>query len=122
MNRTPHPAAPPTVQPITAGRLRLLRVNGVDLYLDAYQARVNDQPVCLPLKELELLRTLMEHAGQVRSHRELLDTVWGGDYSDDKASLRVHIMRLRKKLEADHNHPRRIRTVPGRGYVFDLGA
>jgi len=116
MNRTP-----PTVQPITTGRLRLLRVNGVDLYLDAYQAASTTSPSA-SRKEFELLRTLMEHAGQVRSHRQLLDTVWGGDYSDDKASLRVHIMRLRKKLEVDHNHPRRIRTVPGRGYVFDLGA
>jgi DNA-binding response OmpR family regulator len=121
MNRTSRRATAGTVQPITVGRFRVLRVNGIDLHLDAYQARVNDQPICLTIKEFELLRTLMEHAGQVQSHRQLLDTVWGADHPDDNASLRVHIMRLRKKLAADHDHPTRIRTVSGHGYIFDLG-
>src|SRR3954471_14942260 len=120
MNRMSRRATAGTVQPITVGRCRLLRVNGIDLYLDAYQARVKDQSICLTIKEFKLLRTLVEHAGQVQSHRQLLDTVWGIDHPDDNASLRVHIMRLRKKLEADHDRPTRIRTVPSHGYIFDL--
>lgn len=104
-----------------SGGLRLLRVNGVELDLDGYQVRADNRPSCLPLKEYQLLRALMENAGQVQGHRQLLDRVWGPDHPDDNATLRIHIMRLRKKIETDHRRPSRLRTVPGHGYLFDIG-
>lgn len=111
-----------TVQPTTIGQLRLLQANGVDLDIDGRQVRVDGTPATLPPKEFALLRALMENAGRVLSRRQLLDAVWGADYPDDNKTLNVHILRVRKKIEADHNHPTRIRTVRGLGYIFDLEA
>jgi DNA-binding response OmpR family regulator len=61
----------------------------------------------------------VEHARQAQSHRQLPDTVQGGDHPNDNESLWVHIMQPRKKIEVDHDHPSRIRSVPGHGYVIN---
>lgn len=112
-----------TVRPQTIGRLRILQANGVELDLDGYQVRIDGRPLAaaLPPKEFDLLRTLMENAGKVQTRDQLLAAVWGSDYPDDNKTLNVHILRIRKKIETNHDHPTRIRTVRGRGYIFDLG-
>jgi two-component system KDP operon response regulator KdpE len=69
-------------------------------------------------KELELLRYLTQHANDVVPHRELLQAVWGPDYGDQVDYLRVFIASLRKKIEADPEHPEYIKTEPWVGYRF----
>jgi two-component system KDP operon response regulator KdpE len=63
-------------------------------------------------KELDLLRYLTERANQVLSHRELLQAVWGPDYGDQVDYLRVFVKNLRKKIEANPEHPEYITTEP----------
>jgi len=74
-------------------------------------------------KEISLTRTqalilchLMKNAGRVVTHSSLAEAAWGTDYSGAAQSLRVHVSRLRQKIEADPNHPRLILSVPGVGY------
>jgi len=69
-------------------------------------------------KELELLRYLTQHANEAVPHRELLQAVWGPDYGDQVDYLRVFIASLRKKIEADPEHPEFIKTEPWVGYRF----
>jgi two-component system KDP operon response regulator KdpE len=69
-------------------------------------------------KELDLLRYLMQRANQAVPHRELLQAVWGPDYGDQVDYLRVFIRSLRKKIEADPEHPEYIATEPWVGYRF----
>jgi two-component system, OmpR family, KDP operon response regulator KdpE len=69
-------------------------------------------------KELDLLRYLTRHANEVVSHRELLQAVWGPDYGDQVDYLRVFIKNLRKKIEANPEHPTYIQTEPWVGYRF----
>jgi len=120
------PAAPPpdsryeSLSPPTVGHLRLLRASGVELDLDGLRARVDGALVHLPLKEFELLRTLMENTGKVLRRRQLLDQVWGDGYPDNNKTLEVHIRRLRRKLEPHADSPVRIRTIRSVGYIFDL--
>jgi DNA-binding response OmpR family regulator len=109
-----------TLQPATIGQLRLLKVNGVDLDLDGRKVHVDGRPAALSPKEFELLRVLMENAGRVIPRQELLSTVWGPDHPDDDKTLNVHIMRIRRKIETTRNHPTKIRTIRGVGYIFDL--
>jgi two-component system KDP operon response regulator KdpE len=52
-------------------------------------------------------------------HRELLQAVWGPDYGDQVEYLRVFIKKLRKKIEADPEHPEYITTEPWVGYRFN---
>ena len=68
--------------------------------------------------EYELLRMLIQHLGQVLLHGDLLSRVWGEEYRNDLAILRVNISRLRQKLEEDPRHPRYVMTVPGVGYTM----
>lgn len=70
-------------------------------------------------KELELLRYLIQHANQVVSHRELLQAVWGADYSRQVEYLRVFVKNLRKKIETNPDAPEYITTEPWVGYRFN---
>lgn len=67
--------------------------------------------------ESRLLHTLMQHRGNVVDGRSLIARVWSSDniYED---TLRVHIHRLRSKLEVDPRHPKYIITERGIGYSF----
>lgn len=90
------------------------------LYVDFRRRRVqvHDEEVHLTPTEYDLLRVLIYKAGQVVSHAELLEQVWGDQYRNDLAILRVNISRLRQKLEKDPREPDCIVTVPGVGYTL----
>ena len=77
------------------------------------------EPIHLTPKELDLLRYLTQHANQVVSHRELLQSVWGVDYGREVDYLRVFIKNLRKKIELNPDSPEYITTEPWVGYRFN---
>jgi DNA-binding response OmpR family regulator len=66
-----------------------------------------------------LLHVLLRKAGQVVENRTLIARVWPSEevYED---TLRVHMHRLRRKLEIDSHHPQYIRTERGTGYCFTV--
>ena len=66
--------------------------------------------------EYALLRLLVQHAGKVLTHRQILKAVWGPEYVDETHYLRVYFAQLRQKLEADPALPKLIVTEPGVGY------
>jgi DNA-binding response OmpR family regulator len=78
---------------------------------------IDDERVNLTPIESRLLHTLMQHRGNVVDGRALIARVWSSDniYED---TLRVHIHRLRSKLEVDPRHPKYILTERGIGYSF----
>jgi len=77
---------------------------------------IDGQPVKLTPTEYALLKLLVQHAGQVLTHRQLLREVWGPQYVDDTHYLRVYMAQLRQKLETDPARPRLLLTEPGVGY------
>jgi two-component system response regulator MtrA len=66
-----------------------------------------------------LLRFFVENAGAALTRDELLDAVWGYDTDTNTRTVDMHVARLRQKLEADANNPKRIVTVRGLGYRFE---
>jgi DNA-binding response OmpR family regulator len=70
----------------------------------------------LSAKELQLLRYLHDHAGDVVSRAELLKAVWGYTTTPFTRTVDVHVANLRKKLEDDPASPALIQTVHGLGY------
>jgi two-component system KDP operon response regulator KdpE len=80
------------------------------------EVRVKDSYVTLTPTEYDILRTLVNHAGRVITHQQLIQQVWGGSYETDSHLLRVNISNLRKKIESDALRPRHIITEPGVGY------
>jgi len=91
-----------------------------DLHVDFRRRRVQirEEDVHLTPTEYELLRVLIQHSGQVMLHSDLLAQVWGQEYRNDLAILRVNVSRLRQKLEEDPRKPSYILTVPGVGYTI----
>ena len=77
---------------------------------------LDGQEVRLSPKEYDLLRLLVQHAGRVVTHQQLLREVWGPAQIRETQYLRVYIGQLRGKLEADPGQPRLILTEPGVGY------
>jgi two-component system, OmpR family, response regulator VicR len=69
-----------------------------------------------------ILAQLMRNAGNVVTHSSLADAIWGSDYPDAEKSIKVHIRRLREKLEDDPGKPRLIQTKPGMGYFLNKTA
>lgn len=66
-----------------------------------------------------LLHVLLRNAGRVVENRLLIARVWPSeDVFED--TLRVHMHRLRRKLESDSHHPHYIRTERGVGYMFTI--
>lgn len=74
------------------------------------------EPVKLTPTEYALLRLLVQHAGKVLTHRQILQEVWGKEYVDETHYLRVYFAQLRQKLEDDPTLPKLIHTEPGVGY------
>ena len=76
----------------------------------------NGEPVQLSATEYRLLLQFARNAGKVLSAEELLSSVWGPEYSEEKEILWVSISRLRQKLETDPKKPQLIQTQAGKGY------
>lgn len=76
----------------------------------------------LTAKEFDLLWFLANHPRQVFSRAQLLDQVWGYEFTGDDSTVTVHIRRLREKIETDPAHPLHIQTVWGAGYRFEVGS
>lgn len=66
--------------------------------------------------EYDLLRLLVNDAGKVLTHHQLLRQVWGPGYDEELHMLRVNISNLRRKIERDPARPHYIVTEPGVGY------
>ena len=86
--------------------------------VDSHQLSVHGKPVRLTPKEYEVLLYLAQRKGKVITHRELLRSVWGGQYGDEREYLRVFISQLRHKIEDNPMRPVYILTEPGIGYRF----
>lgn len=89
-----------------------------ELAIDMARHRVTmaGREVKLARMEYEVLRYLALNADRVITHRVLLREVWGPDYEEETQYLRVHINRLRRKIEPDPARPQYIITEPGVGY------
>lgn len=109
-----------SIAPPAPSKERYLEVQDVRLDRDRYQVWIGDRPVDLTPTEFKLLSYLMERADQVCSPQQLVRQAHG--YETDpwgaRAIVRVHIRRLRRKLEPDPARPRYIVNVRGVGYTF----
>ena len=85
---------------------------------DVDRVWVEGAEVSLTALEYKLLAYLVANRGRVVGKRELFEKVWGDAITGD-GTLTVHIRRLRTKIEEDSDAPRHLRTVWGRGYLFE---
>ena len=97
------------------------RIVSGDLSIDflRHQVTLRDRPVDLTPTEFRLLGCLAGNAGRVLTWRALLKEVWCYDeWQAGPELVKVHIRRLRKKIEPDPSEPHFVLTVRGVGYMF----
>lgn len=82
------------------------------------QLQMSDREIALTVTEKNILAHLMKNAGRVVTHSNLAEAIWGDDYPGATDSLKVHIRRLREKIEEDPGKPRIILTKTGIGYFL----
>jgi two-component system KDP operon response regulator KdpE len=89
-----------------------------DLKMDTSRrlVTVGEDQIPLTPTEYEILRLLLQNAGKVLTHRQLLRQVWGTAYESEMHILRVNISNLRRKIEPDPSRPHYLLTEPGVGY------
>ncbi|MCB9446528.1 MAG: response regulator transcription factor [Ardenticatenaceae bacterium] len=68
--------------------------------------------------EFRLLHLLMSHQNKVLEPNYIVECVWGYSGDGDNVLLKNVVYRLRRKIETDSSQPRYLRTVTGKGYVF----
>jgi two-component system KDP operon response regulator KdpE len=85
---------------------------------DRREVWVDDKLVKLRPTEYRLLYHLVQNAGWVVTHDQILTKVWGYEYRDEPHYVRLYINYLRKKLEEDPANPKYILTERGIGYRF----
>lgn len=84
---------------------------------DAHEVRLDGKEVDLTLKEYNILKKFLESPGRVFSREQLLDSIWGIDFTGDIRTVDSHVARLRTKLgEWGNNH---LKTVYGIGYKIE---
>ena len=94
----------------------IVQVGGLRMDLASHKVWVDNAEITLTPTEYDLLQILMQNAGRVITHRQLLRQVWGAAYDAETHLLQVNISNLRHKIEPDLNQPRYLVTEPGVGY------
>lgn len=82
------------------------------------QVLVEGKRVRLTPIEFRLFAQLVQNAGRILTHQQLLEKVWGWEYTNDIDYVRVYISHLRQKIEKTPSQPQYICTDPGVGYYF----
>ena len=95
-------------------------IRAADVTLDKRRMTVmaGNRAVALTATEFELLATLARHPGRVFTRAELLDAIRGTDVESYDRAIDAHVKNVRRKLEADPQHPHYLLTVHGVGYKF----
>jgi two-component system response regulator MprA len=94
-----------------------LRFEDLMLDIDARETIRGERRIELTAKEFELLRLFMENPKRVLSRDQIMERIWGYDFSGESNVLEVYVAMLRQKLE-EHGEKRMIQTVRGAGYVL----
>ena len=84
---------------------------------DAHEVRLYGEEIELTLKEYNILKKFLDAPGRVFSREQLLDSIWGYDFSGDIRTVDSHVARLRTKLGSWGN--KHLKTVYGIGYKIE---
>ena len=106
-----------TLRSVSATRDNVFTVRDLRVDLSRREVFVGENAVKLTATEYDLLKVLIHHAGNVRTHHQLIHELWGRtQYQDAVHLLRVTLSHLRRKIRLDPMSPRYIVTEPGVGY------
>src|SRR6516164_3407084 len=89
-----------------------LDLKGGELHKNGLKVRLQEQP-------FQILKMLLEHPGEVVTHREIIQRLWpNGTVVEYEHSIQTAVKKLRQALDDDADAPRYVETLPRRGYRF----
>lgn len=97
----------------------ILSSGDITVDFDQHRVTIDDQIVDLSPTEYRLLETLTRHARRTVPTEQILNEVWGPEYSGEAVHVKRYIWSLRKKVERDPGNPQHILTERGYGYRFE---
>jgi len=98
---------------------KVLRSGSLTVYLDRFEAYLDEEELEFTPKEFELLAYFIKNKNRVLSRDQLLSAVWNYDFAGDTRIVDVHVSHLREKIEENTKKPIFIKTVRGIGYKFE---
>ena len=100
----------------------VVQLESIKIDFGHYKVIRNENEIDLTSLEVDVLRYLIGQDGKVVSRDDLLDKIWGYEKFPTTRTIDNHILKLRKKIEDDPNHPKFILTVYGGGYrvIMDI--
>lgn len=102
------------------GQEKIVTFGSICVNITARTVTRGGKPVCLTLREFDLLAYLCQHPNVAIPKETLLSAVWGAYSQVEPATLTVHIRWLREKLEDDPAAPKYIKTVYKVGYLLEV--
>ena len=99
---------------------KIFTFDNLEIDLNNFTVKVNDEIIPLTKKEIEILWTLATNQNKVFTRENLLDLIWGFDYFGESRTVDTHIKRLRAKLDNYEHKKWNIKTIWGVGYKFDI--
>lgn len=98
----------------------VLEIRGLKIDKTARRVFVNNEEKVFTTKEFDLLLFLASNPNKVFSKDELFRNIWDMESIGDIATVTVHIMKIREKIEYDTSKPQYIETIWGVGYRFKV--
>jgi two-component system alkaline phosphatase synthesis response regulator PhoP len=103
---------------ITKETITVLELDEVRIDFSHFKVIRNNVETDLTSLEAEILSFMYSRNGRVISRDELLENVWGYEKFPTTRTVDNHILKIRKKIEKDPNHPKHLLSVYGEGYRF----
>ncbi|MFC2083603.1 response regulator transcription factor [Bacteroidota bacterium] len=97
---------------------KILKLTNAKIDFAHFKVTKDDKETDLTSLEVDILKFLISHDGEVVTRNSLLDKIWGYEKYPTTRTIDNHILKLRKKIEDDLNHPKHILSVYGEGYRF----
>ncbi len=101
-----------------ASDVKELNFGGLNINLEKRRVQLEGRIVELTAKEFDLLALFAANPGKAYTRENLLNIVWGYQFTGYEHTVNSHINRLRAKIEKDPSDPKYIKTVWGVGYKF----
>ena len=98
---------------------RMHRFGDIEVDFDRAEIRRNNRPVEVTALEFKLLKLFIQERGRILTRDQLLDDIWRAESSPTDRAIDNHVMNLRRKIEADPQHPKYVVSVRGLGYRFE---
>ncbi len=96
-----------------------INIEGLNINKVTHRVLLFNREISLTPIEFEILLLLAGNPGRVFTVDEIFERVWQEDYLESDNTVRVHIRKIREKMEIDSKRPFYIKTVWGVGYKFE---